>query len=181
MEQPSPTISALDQFEQQYVKPKPGRVLIVGSKLYREKEDRRKRYADCVGVDMLEGEGVDVVADLERDIPVSWIYSFDHIECMSVLEHSRKPWLLAANLERMLKPGGTLFVSIPFVWRVHAYPSDYWRMTPEALPELFPHVDWQQRSLVSWRIEPGYKVKVARLHEHPYLPRAETCGFGVRK
>lgn len=176
----SPT-SSLVEFEQKHVVPRVGRTAIIGSKIYREKEDRRKRYADCVGIDMLDGEGVDVARDLENSIPFDWIFAFDHIECMSVLEHSRRPWLLAANIERMLRPGGTLFVSVPFVWRVHAYPSDYWRMTPAALPELFPEIEWQERALCSFKIESSEKLKAVKVNQVPYLPRCETAGFGVRK
>jgi SAM-dependent methyltransferase len=115
MDQPSRTISALENFERLYVKPVDGKTLIVGSRVYRDKEDRRKRYADVVGMDMQEGEGVDIVQDLEESLHVGQLRSFAHVECMSVLEHSRRPWLLAANIERMLRPGGSIYVTVPFV------------------------------------------------------------------
>jgi 2-polyprenyl-3-methyl-5-hydroxy-6-metoxy-1,4-benzoquinol methylase len=36
--------------------------------------------------------------------------SFSLIICNSVLEHVDKPWLMAEQLSRLLKPGGSVFV-----------------------------------------------------------------------
>lgn len=173
--------SSLAEFERLLVKPKPGRTLIVGSQVYRDKEDRRLRYSDVVGMDMLPGPGVDVVIDLEEELPPEWCGQFDHVECMSVLEHSKRPWLLAANIERMMKPGATIFFSIPFIWRFHGYPNDHWRMTPEALLHVFPNIDWSARMFASCRLSSEHKVKAIKFGEHPYLSRTETVGFGVRR
>lgn len=158
--------------------PNPGRTLVVGSRVYEGKRDRRERYADAIGMDMLAGPGVDEVLDIEERLPLRLRHAFDHIECMSVLEHSRRPWLLAANLERMLKPGGTLFVSVPFVWRVHAYPNDYWRLTPEAVRSIFPGIEWSTVRLVSDHVQKSNRLAAMTSAGHPYLARAETCGFG---
>lgn len=173
---PSPT-SATARFEREYVRPATGRALIVGSRVYLDKEDRRERHADAFGVDMLDGPGVDRVLDLEQDLPDD-LGQFDHVECMSVLEHSRRPWLLAANLERLMRPGATLFLTVPFMWRIHAYPSDHWRMTPEAVRLIFPGVTWDALMLASDTLGLGPKVKTIKKDEHPYFIRTETVGFG---
>ena len=173
-------VSSLERFETEFVKPREGRTLIVGSQVYRDKEDRRKRYSDVVGVDMLEGPGVDMVLDLEEELP-DGIGTFAHVECMSVLEHSRRPWLLAANLERLMEPGATIFVSVPFIWRIHAYPSDYWRMTPEAVKSIFPNVEWQSLMLAGHELTESKRAQRTMVGDHPYLARTETVGFGVRQ
>lgn len=172
-------ISSLEQFEQDQVRPRAGRTLIVGSQVYGEKEDRRRRYAEALGVDMLAGPGVDRVLDLEEELPAD-LGQFYHVECMSVLEHSRRPWLLAANLERLMAPGASLFVSVPFVWRVHAYPNDYWRMTPEGVRSIFPGVDWQHLMIAADKLRDGSKFSRALVDGHPHLARAETVGFGIK-
>jgi hypothetical protein len=173
-------VSSLDHFERRYVAPKVGRTLIVGSRVYGSKEDRRLRHADALGVDMLEGPGVDQVVDLEEPLPPG-LGQFAHVECMSVLEHSRRPWLLAGNLERLMEPGATIFVSVPFVWRVHAYPSDYWRLTPEGVRSIFPGIEWQALMLASDDLRKGVRLPAARVGGHPFLARAETVGFGVKR
>lgn len=175
-------VGCSDVFEAAHVRPKAGRTLIVGSQVYREKEDRRKRYPDVLGVDMLPGEGVDLVLDLEEALPPG-LGHFQHAECLSVLEHSRRPWLLAANIEELLAPGGTLFVTVPFVWRVHGYPDDYWRLTPSGVKSLFPRIDWETLSF-------GYGSSIGSTEKKlptikragvPYFARTETLAFGRRQ
>lgn len=175
---PSP-VSSLDQFERDFVRPKAGPTLIVGSQVYRDKEDRRKRYPDALGVDMLDGPGVDVVLDLEEDNPLK-SGAFAHVECMSVLEHSRRPWMLAAQIERVMAAGATIFVSVPFVWRIHAYPSDYFRFTPEGVRSLFPNIEWKALMLATTDLREGKRIESVKPNGYPYMARTETVGFGVR-
>lgn len=170
---------AREQFEARYVRPVAGRTLICGSRLYEGREDRRALFANAIGVDMLAGPGVDLVHNLEDDC--SDLGRFGHIECLSVLEHSARPWLLAANLEQLLKRNGTLYVSAPFAWRVHAYPSDYWRFTQEAVQVLFPRIRWERLMYASSKLKPDHYIKGVDIGGHPHLPRTEVVGFGVRK
>lgn len=173
----------VDNFERKYVRPRAGRTLIVGSRVYGDKPDRRALYApgSVLGVDMLEGPGVDTVIDMERGCPHERIGTFDHVECLSVLEHSQRPWLMARSIERCLNPGATLFVSVPMCWPIHAYPDDYWRMTPAALSILFPDIEWIERRMVNQRIVEGDKIERHKVEGYPYFPRTETCGFGVKR
>jgi hypothetical protein len=169
--------SASEAFEAQHVRPAPGRVLIVGSRLYGSREDRRIRHAEAVGVDMLPGPGVDVVMDMETPDALR-LGSFAHIECRSVLEHSRRPWLLAANMERLLQPGGTIYVTAPFVWRVHAYPSDYWRFTREGVAELLPSIAWGALCYAHLFVTSKNHIPRVESDGATYFTRTEVCGFG---
>lgn len=176
------TAAAAEQFERRYVAPHQGRTLVVGSRIYGAKADRRRLYADAIGVDMLAGPGVDVVQDLEDTAAaVTALGRFNHIECLSVLEHSRRPWLLAKTLEKLLVRGGTLHLQVPFVWRLHDYPGDFWRFTAEALPVLFPSTEWRAIRYASDRLRPdAYLPAQDGDGGQPYFPRCEVCGFGVR-
>jgi len=169
----------LADFERQVDVPEPGRTLIVGSRIFSEREDRRRRYPNAVGVDMEPGAGVDRVVDLEEPLPGD-LGRFMHVECMSVLEHSRRPWLMAGNIERVLKKGGTLLVTVPFVWRVHGYPNDYWRFTKDGVRVLFPRIRWV--SVVYAHESIKHNDFVPQLDKaaggHPYLARTEVFAFG---
>jgi SAM-dependent methyltransferase len=172
----------LPAFCDEYVRARKGRTLIVGSKLYDGRKDRRGLYANALGIDMQDGQGVDQVVNLEDGVPKGF-GTFSHIECCSVLEHARQPWLLAASLEQVLEPGGTLTVSVPWVWRFHGYPNDYWRFTPEGLKALFPGMAW---NVIRLAIEgqllevppvlPTYTVEGTKVA----FPRTEILAFGVR-
>ena len=45
---------------------------------------------------------------------------------------------MADRITRLLGPGGKVCISVPFAWKFHAYPSDYWRFTHEGIKLLFP-------------------------------------------
>lgn len=177
--------TSADLFERAHVRPKAGRALVVGSQVYGARPDRRLRYGEAIGADMLPGPGVDWVLNLEEPLPPG-LGLFDHVDCLSVLEHSKRPWLLAANLQRMMKPGATIFVTVPFVWKVHAYPDDYFRFTPAGLALVLPAIRWEALRLVHWAIEPEGAVRLPsekmRNDENgpPWFPRTETMGFGVK-
>src|SRR5690349_21692366 len=121
-----------------------GPVLEIGSKDYGSTATFREFYegAEYVGVDMSEGKGVDVVADLTKSIgPLKESYFALGI-CCSVLEHVEKPWLFAPNLTRLIRPGGKLYMSVPWVWRYHAYPDDYFRFSHRGVMSLFDEFEW---------------------------------------
>lgn len=156
-----------------------GRTLVVGSKVYdTKKEDRRLLYADAVGVDMQPGEGVDVVHDMERPLPES-LGMFDHIDCVSVLEHCKRPWLMAQSIERAMRPGATLLLSAPFCWRVHAYPGDYYRYTTQSFGVLFPGIKWQDKGYLMGDVYRKIANRVD-INDKKYIERCEAVGFGFR-
>lgn len=97
---------------------------------------------DFTGLDIAAGDGVDVVADLcwpaGRLAAALGGRRFGLILCQHVLEHVKQPFDAAANLTRLLAPGGTLYVAVPWVQAFHGYPDDYWRFSFRGLLELFP-------------------------------------------
>lgn len=62
--------------------------------------------------------------------------SFDIVVLTQVLEHVRRPAVVLGEIARVLRPGGTLLATVPFVWELHEEPHDYWRFTPYALRAL---------------------------------------------
>jgi SAM-dependent methyltransferase len=81
-----------------------------------------------------DAANVDIVADL-RDIPRPDAY-FDAVVLTEVLEHVAEPTDVLAELSRILRPGGRIFVTVPFVIYLHESPYDYARYTCFALERL---------------------------------------------
>ena len=101
---------------------------------------------DFIGIDFRPGKGVDQVADVEA-LPFA-DNTFGTVLALSTFEHVRRFWLGFAEVARVLKPGGALLVSCPFHFHVHAYPSDYWRFTPEALESLLD--EHYSEGIIGW-------------------------------
>jgi SAM-dependent methyltransferase len=67
--------------------------------------------------------------------------SFDAIVCNQVLEHVFTPDLFLEEIVRVLKPGGQLLLTVPFVWDEHEQPWDYARYTSFGLKSLLENND----------------------------------------
>ena len=61
---------------------------------------------------------------------------FDALFHTEVLEHVYDCAAFLAECARVLKPGGSMFFSVPFAARYHYIPNDYWRYTPATLQKL---------------------------------------------
>jgi SAM-dependent methyltransferase len=61
---------------------------------------------------------------------------FDIILCTEVMEHVPEPAMLMAEFSRMLKPGGLLVMTTPFMVPVHEAPYDFYRYTNHGLIHL---------------------------------------------
>lgn len=62
---------------------------------------------------------------------------FDSILCTQVLEHVFEHDKMMQEVNRVLKPGGTVILTVPFAWELHEEPYDFFRYTKHALKELF--------------------------------------------
>ncbi len=81
---------------------------------------------------------LDVIADLAA-IPLTDA-SFDAIVCTQVLEHVPHPHAVLAEFYRLLRPGGTLWITAPLYYEEHEIPFDYYRYTQYGLRFLCEHV-----------------------------------------
>jgi SAM-dependent methyltransferase len=62
--------------------------------------------------------------------------SFDNLFHTEVLEHIYHAGQFLAECRRVLKPGGTMFFTVPFQARYHYIPHDFFRYTPAALERM---------------------------------------------
>ena len=125
-----------------------GPFLEVGSRDYGSTQDLGRLFPDqtYVRADLSAGKSVDRVIDLtlpfeQVDVAFDGL-RFGTIFCLSVMEHCAEPFRMAENLTRLLVPDGKMAISVPFAWKFHGYPSDYWRFTHEGVKRLFPDLDF---------------------------------------
>ncbi len=147
---------------------KPKKILEVGSRQainqnelanFRDMFPRNK----YVGLDIQDGPGVDIVASAEK-IPFP-DKEFDLVFCLETLEHAEKPWLICAEIERVLKPNGVAIVSSQQNFPIHKHPVDYFRYTPFGLKALFPKFVYK----LIFTISPPFDEEVKLNPQHVIL------------
>jgi ubiquinone/menaquinone biosynthesis C-methylase UbiE len=94
------------------------------------------RAARVVGVDIPSERygGHDVAWDGVA-LPVADA-SVDHVLLTEVLEHCPDAGGVLREAFRVLRPGGRVFLTVPFLWPLHDSPYDEQRFTPFALTRL---------------------------------------------
>jgi SAM-dependent methyltransferase len=97
---------------------------------------RCERYIGVDWSESLHSIRADLIADLNEPLPLA-DDCVDTVACFSVLEHLRRPGQLVAEALRVLKPGGSVILQVPFMWQVHEAPHDYYRFTCFGLRHLF--------------------------------------------
>src|SRR5262245_35049954 len=111
----------------------PGRrVLSVGAGGLLARRVKALRGSSVVQVDIDPALRPDVVADV-CDLRCFEDASFDAVFLLEVLEHVETPDLAISELHRVLKLGGALVLSTPFLFEIHEAPRDYFRFTEHGL------------------------------------------------
>ena len=96
----------------------------VGAGLEEFIDDARYVFTE---LDVYWGDRVNVLADA-HSLPFE-AATFDAIICQAVLEHVVNPTRCVEEMWRVLKPGGRIFLDLPFLWPVHMGAYDYTRFT----------------------------------------------------
>lgn len=114
--------------------------------------------ADVVGIDLADGPGVDHVINAHALLePASLealfgagepVIEFDVVVCTEMLEHDDEFWRSLYNISVLLRSGGLFILTArgarrgvegkqhgESMWE-HAYPDDYYRFMPNAVPKL---------------------------------------------
>src|SRR6478672_9102903 len=82
-------------------------------------------------IDISPEDSVDIVGDA-RLIPLA-DGTVDAVLCTQVIEHIPEPVPVIREIHRVLRPGGTLILSVPAIFPQHGAPGDYWRYMPDGL------------------------------------------------
>jgi SAM-dependent methyltransferase len=118
--------------------PEGARVLDCGAGECRYK--KHFRHARYVAVDLAAGDKtwdyshLDVIADAQY-LPFRSSV-FDAVLCTELLEHVPAPQAVLREIGRVTSPGGTIYLTTPFLVGGHQEPHDYYRYTRFALRRL---------------------------------------------
>ena len=116
----------------QYVK---GKTLDIGGGSSKYRSIITKHAGEYVVADLFPGPGVDVVTDV-RDMSFD-DEIFDTVLSFQVLEHVDDTTAAVREIHRVLRKGGHVIVTAPFLGAQHGDPSDFHRFTPEGLAWYF--------------------------------------------
>jgi SAM-dependent methyltransferase len=96
---------------------------------------RDEYYENIVNFEIVDYDTTDVVGVGEMLPFIDG--AFDAVISLSVLEHVKDPFQCAKEISRVLKPGGILICSVPFLQPYHGYPDHYYNMTYQGLKNIF--------------------------------------------
>jgi ubiquinone/menaquinone biosynthesis C-methylase UbiE len=69
--------------------------------------------------------------------------SFDTVLMSEVLEHLERPQEALSEAFRLLRPGGKMILTAPFIWALHEEPRDFYRYSPYGLRYLLGGVGFE--------------------------------------
>jgi len=90
-----------------------------------------------IGIDVQQNleKSVDVVCEIDKPLPpeITSYGEFNFIFCTEVMEHVADWNMAFSNFDKVLAPGGRLFITCPHFYQLHEEPYDFWRPTTHAL------------------------------------------------
>lgn len=111
------------------------------------------------GIDKLKHVDAHLVADMQE--PIQLEFQYDIAFCMEVLEHVQQPDELLGNIWANLKDGGTLYMSVPFLYPVH-HTEDYWRFTDQGIKLLLERNRFAVELVEPTEAHAGWLVKAIK-------------------
>ena len=119
--------------------------------------DLKALHPGIINLDISYYSNVDVVGDAHC-LPFKDA-SVDMVLFKNVIEHIRNPDAAMREIWRVLKPGGYLYIKLPFLQPFHAVPDDYQRHSWEGMKELLKEYKELERgiavgpgSMLSWML-----------------------------
>ncbi len=98
------------------------------------------QHTSYFGIDFAQGDPawdyskLDVIGRLE-ELPFR-DGTFDRLLSIVVLEHTPQPGKVIGEVNRVLKPGGSVHMVVPHMWEEHQKPFDFFRYTSSGIRYL---------------------------------------------
>lgn len=158
-----------------------GRILDVGcgDKPYQSLLVEAQEY---IGLDVCDDRKVDILVDSMRPWPLEHD-SFDAVLCTQVLEHVTDTEGMLRSIRQVIKPGGMLIITAPFIYNAHGIPEDYHRFSIYGMEKLlansFEIVETKPQGgigstvgvlCLNWMETMSTGCKLLRLLKGPFLP-----------
>lgn len=70
--------------------------------------------------------------------------SIDSAMIIEVLEHVPDPVIVLKEINRVLKKGSTVFITVPFLWNLHDVPYDEYRYTPFCIRRMLKDSNFEE-------------------------------------
>ncbi len=118
---------------------------------------RRTYFSNVVNFEIVDYDTTDVLG-VGEELPFR-DECFDAVISTAVLEHVKDPFRCAEEIVRVLKPGGELICTVPFLQPVHAYPNHFYNMTAQGLQNLFADQLTIKGTSVHGDLRPLYSVR----------------------
>ena len=170
----------------EYLSPKyvRGKTLDLGAGKTKYRPIFEKDCEEYVSCDSFEADHIDYKEDAHAlSFPDN---SFDTVICTMVFEHVPRPWDVAKEIQRVLRPGGHAIVTAPFMFPYHQDPEDYFRYSQSGMRSLFPQLDETElggyrgfwglvESCVRMTLVSPYKKKAGFIARNVYRVIAAVC------
>ncbi len=98
--------------------------------------------------------------------------SFDCVVCTEVLEHLEDPARAVNEMRGVLRPGGCLLLSSPFIWPLHEQPRDFLRYTRFGLESLLMENGLEVVATIK---RGGFWSVMVQLASDRYYPVGRKC------
>lgn len=105
-----------------------GIVLDIGGRDRGDFDKPKKRVDRWIFADIVSEHNPDIILDV-TNMPEVETESIDVVNAIELFEHVAEPEAGLSECYRVLKPGGTILISTPLIYPIHADPYDFQRWT----------------------------------------------------
>jgi len=134
--------------------------------------------ARVITLDMISNKRPNIVASLETPLPLAAAQA-ETVLLLNVLEHIFNHRQLLAEIRRLLKNGGQLYLWVPFLVAIHGDPFDYYRYSDVTLARLLREAGFANVQVVP---AGGFFLAVSNLLEPLWrwrILRIIGCGLAL--
>lgn len=141
-------------------------------------EPLRKKNKLIYYLDQKNGDGIDLVYDIENVSAEEIGKNFDLVICCSLLEHVRSPAKLASLLTELVNQNGFLLVTVPKAYRYHPDPIDnMFRPSIKEVVSMFTGLQIINKATIRIRDKKKYRRSEFIRYIVPFLNWKVNCLF----